>query len=138
MKLAKILLLLTIVPVVCFCQKGNIQVIDFVKVKENRFNEANYFYENNWKVYRDLAIKKGFVKSYKLLSVQSDSATDFNFILITEYADSNQLKLSEPRFQEIIKKLRPSGPVLLNELKPSDFRITVFSKKTETVFSSKK
>lgn len=110
--------------------------IDFVKIKNNRRQEALFFYENNWKLYRDIAIKKGFIQSYRLLSTTADSIADFNLILITEYADSLQYKLSEERFQQIIKTTRPEGPKLLNELKPADFRQNVFFKQTETLFNS--
>lgn len=113
-----------------------VTTIDFVKIKNNRRQEALFFYENNWKLYRDIAINRGFIKSYRLLSTTADSTADFNLILITEYADSVQYKLSEERFQQIIRTTRPEGPKLLNELKPADFRQNVFFKQTETLFSS--
>lgn len=120
-----------------FAQSGStVTTIDFVKIKNNRRQEALFFYENNWKLYRDIAIKKGFIQSYRLLSTTADSIADFNLILITEYADSLQYKLSEERFQQIIKTTRPEGPKLLNELKPADFRQNVFFKQTETLFNS--
>ena len=115
---------------------AHISVIDFVKIKNDLRNEAIYFYENNWKVYRDTALKNNFIKSYQLLTTKADSATNFDIILITEYADSMQFKLSEERFQKMIKAMRPEGPKLLNEIKPNDFRQTIFSKKAETLFSS--
>jgi hypothetical protein len=89
-------------------------------------------------VLRDIALKNGYIKSYKLLTTSADSTADFDLLLITEYADSIQFKLSEERFQQIIKATRPDGPKLLNELKPTDFRQNLFFKKTETLFSSHK
>ena len=112
--------------------------IDFVKIKNNKRQEAIYFYENNWKVYRDIALGTGFIKSYKLLLAPADTITNFDLILITEYTDSLQLKLSEERFQKIIKETRPNGPQLLNEIKPSDFRQNIFSKQAETLLTSDK
>ena len=117
----------------------SISVFDFIKIKNNKRQEAIYYYENNWKVYRDIAWQKGFIKSYTLLSVLPDTtAENFNLILVTEYADSLQLKLSEERFNAIIKSTRPNGPELLNELKPGDFRENVFFKRTETLFTADK
>jgi hypothetical protein len=115
-----------------------ITMIDFVKIKNNKRQEALFYYENNWKVFRDVALEKGYIKSYKLLTTSADTTANFDLILITEYADSSQFKLSEERFQQIIKETRPDGSKLLNELKPNDFRQNVFFKKTETLFSASK
>jgi hypothetical protein len=111
-----------------------ISVVDFVKIKNGKEKEAIYFYENNWKVYRDMALKKGYIKSYKLLKTSADTLSNFDIILITEYADTLQLKLSEDRFRQIIKQVNPGGPKLLNEVKPVDFRQNLFSKQTTALF----
>jgi len=115
---------------------GSITVTSFVKIKNNRQREALYYFENNWKVLRDIAVSKGFIKSYKLLLNQEDPATNFNLILMTEYADSSQYNLSEERFQKIIKETRPDGPLFLNELNRNDFIESDFTKKSTTLFSS--
>lgn len=112
--------------------------IDFVKIKNNKRPEALYYYENNWKVYRDIALKNDYIKSYKILSTSADSTANFDLILITEYSDSSQFKLNEERFQQIIKSIRPDGPLLLNELKPNEFRQIVFFKTTETLYDADK
>jgi hypothetical protein len=115
-----------------------ITTIDFVKIKNNKRQEALFFYENNWKVYRDIALKNDYIKSYKFLTTSADTTANFDLILITEYADSLQFKFNEERFQQIIKATRPDGPKLLNQLKPNDFRQNLFFKETETLFSSDK
>jgi hypothetical protein len=115
-----------------------ITTIDFVKIRNNKRQEALYFYENNWKVYRDMALKMDYITSYKLLTTSADTTANFDLILITEYADSLEFKLSEERFQQIIKATRADGPKLLNELKPNDFRQNLFFKKTETLFNADK
>ncbi len=113
-----------------------ISIYDFVKIKNNHTKEALYFYEQNWKHYRDIALKKKYIVSYRLVSALPDSASDFNLILITEYADSLAYAKSEENFAQIIKETRPNGPLLLNELKPADFRINLFYRKMETIFKS--
>ena len=110
--------------------------MDFVKIKNDHRREALYFYEHNWKTYRDIALQKGYIKSYQFLTTTPDSVAGFDILLITEYADSLQLKNSEQRFQEIIKIISPEGPHLLNDLKPTDFRQILFSKKLQTFFSA--
>jgi len=108
--------------------------IDFVRIKDNRKAEALYFYENNWKVYREMALKKGHIRSYHLLTAKADSLANFDIMLVAEYAHSVQYKSSEAHFQQIIKELRPAGPKLLNELKPADFRINLYSKAAVNLF----
>lgn len=113
-------------------------VMDFVKVKNNRYAETMFFYENNWKLYRDIALQKGFITSYRLEKTTADSAAAFDLILITEYRDSSMYHKSEENFRDILATARPNGPLLLNDLKPADFRQNVFVKVTETVYRSSK
>lgn len=110
-----------------------IYTVDLVKVKDEKVNEACYFYENNWKIYRDTAIKRGFIKSYTILKTKADSAGELNLLLVTEFADSLQYQLSEKRFQELIQSIRPNGPMLLNHLRPDDFRKILFMKQFSTL-----
>jgi hypothetical protein len=118
--------------------EGTITLIDFVKIKNDKRKETLFYYENNWKVYRDVALEKGFIKSYKLLTTSADTIANFDLILITEYADSSQFKLSEERFQQIIRTTRPDGVKLLNEVAPKDFRQNLFFKMANTLFSADK
>lgn len=118
-------------------QKNNsIIAIDFVKIINGKEKQALYFYENNWKMYREIALQKGFIKSYKILFTNADSTADFQLMLFTEYKDSTQFKESENRFQAIIKESRPNGPALLDDNKPSDFRKNIFFKQASCLFSS--
>jgi hypothetical protein len=132
-----VVLVMLIVATVGWAQaQSTVSVIDFVRIKNGKQREALFFYENNWKVYREIAIEKGYIKAYQLLTTQPDTTRNFDLMLITEYADSLQLALSEDRFQKIIKTTSPNGPKLLNDLKPGDFRINVFLKRGRKVFSS--
>ncbi|MBC8112191.1 MAG: hypothetical protein H7Y04_14130 [Verrucomicrobia bacterium] len=115
-----------------------IVIVDFVKVKNEKKKEAIFYYENNWKLYRDAMLKEGFIKSYRLLEVKADSTGNFDLILMTEYKDSIDFKKSEERFEAVMKTNRPNGVLLLNEKKPAEFRQNVFVKFGETVFSSDK
>jgi hypothetical protein len=106
-------------------QAQTITVMDFVKVKEGHKAEALFFYEQNWKLYRDSALKKGYIHSYRLEQVISDTAA-FDLVLITEFRDSQQYINSEANFREIIATVRPAGPLLLNKLQPAEFRKNQF------------
>jgi hypothetical protein len=130
-------LALWVAPTFLFGQsKPTISAIDFVQILNGRQKEAVFYYENNWKAYRDVALQKGYIKSYKLLITNPDSVANFDLILITEYRDSTQAALSENRFQQIIKDTRPTGSKLLNEWQPKDFRKNVFFKQGKTIFDT--
>lgn len=113
----------------------SISVLDFVAIKDNKWAEALYFYEHNWKVYRDIALKRGFIESYQILMTTRDSVDHFDLVLVTQYQDSTQFTASEENFQKIIRETRPNGPRLLNSVRPGDFRTNLFFKKLQVVFA---
>lgn len=113
-----------------------ITLMDFVKIKNGKRAETVFFYENNWKVYRDAAVKKGVIKSYQLLQSDPDSLNNFDLVLITVYKNAEQYSKSEENFRSIINQFRPNGPLLLNELKPADFRENLFVKVSSTLFKN--
>ena len=97
--------------------------MDLVKILDNNTKEALFYYENNWKQLRIKAIKKGYIKSFKLSQV-IDTNSEFNIILETTYANKEQFEQREAHFQELIKE---NGPVkLLNNKQPKDFRKTIY------------
>ncbi|MBA4851145.1 hypothetical protein [Emticicia sp. BO119] len=107
------------------CQQAHAQkdayvIMDIVRVKKRLWNEAIYFFENNWKVFREEAKKQGIISSYKMLVNKADSVSN-HIVLITEYSDSLSYRKSEENFRPILKKFRPAGPVYLNEKKRNDF-----------------
>lgn len=117
------------------CQAQTVTVMDFVKVKDGHITEALFFYEHNWKLYRDTAVKRGYIQSYRMEQVLIDTAA-FEIVLITEYKDSLQYSNSESNFREIITALRPGGPLLLNTLQPAEFRKNLYVKITRNIFRS--
>lgn len=101
-------------------QKDTYVIMDIVKVKNGLWNEALYFFENNWKVFREEAIKQDIISSYQMLVNQADSVNN-NIVLITEYPDSLSYRKSEENFRPILKKFRPNGPAYLNDKRRNDF-----------------
>lgn len=112
--------------------------IDFVKIVSDRRQEALYFYENNWKVYREEALRRGIIDSYELVEASSEKNTDFDLMLVTRYKGKEQHAASEKNFEPILKELRPSGPKLLNALRPEEFRKNVFLYSGQSLMASKK
>lgn len=115
-----IFLLLYIYP--SFAQENKKSVLEIVSSINGNSNEALYFYENNWKKFREVAVKKGDILSYQLGSSAPDSSGNIQIFLITNYGSADQYENSEKNFRQIIDEQGANGPKLLNELKPSDFR----------------
>mgnify|MGYP001827120757 FL=1 len=103
-----------------------ISTIEFVEVLNNNKQEALYYFQNNWKVLRDKALKKNYIHSYQLLETPASDEAPFQIILITTYQNNTQYNLREDHFQELIKE--SGGLKLLNDKKPGEFRKSLFSK----------
>jgi hypothetical protein len=134
-------LLLTVLllsSLACFSQEKPILWIDVVKIKNNHTEEALFFYEKNWQVYRDSALKAGFITSYQLLQTVGDTAADADLLLITEYPNREAYEKREIYFQPLIKALRPNGPLLLNGLKRDEIVSIVRSYMTEVRVNARK
>lgn len=113
---------------------GIISVIEFVKVKDGKRDEARYFYENNWRAYRDVAAKRSVIDSFEYIEVATPLNTAFDIILITRYKGEKQFSDSERAFEPIMKELRPNGPLLKGTFKPDKFREIVYSYTARSIF----
>ena len=122
-----ILLVFLTVSAISYGQHDNkISTIDFVQILNNNDDEANYYFQNNWKVLRDMALKKKYIHSFQILEAPISDGEPFQLMLITTYLDEDQYNLREDHFTELIKE---KGPLkLMNDKKPAEFRKTLFSK----------
>ncbi|CAN5478350.1 hypothetical protein BH10ACI3_BH10ACI3_20350 [soil metagenome] len=117
---------------------GLFETIDLIKVKDGKRDEARYYYENNWRFFRDAAVKRGLIDSFEYIDAVSEKDTAFDIILITRYHGEEQYKNRETIFEPIIKELTPNGPFLRGTSKPDEFRIVVSSYTGKQVFSLSK
>ena len=107
-----------------------ISTVSFVQVVDDNKEETIFYFQNNWKVLRDMAIEKGYIHSYQVMETpyteKGSNEVPFDIILITTYSNQAQYDLREDHFGELIKikgELR-----LMNEKQPDEFRNTLFSK----------
>lgn len=125
-KAALILILLS----VCYGSYGQanekISTIDFVQIVNNNMDETIYYYQNNWKVLREMAIKKGYIHSFQLLETPHSEDAPFQIMLITTYLNKEQYDLREDHFTELIEEKGDLN--LMNEKKPGEFRKILFNK----------
>ena len=103
---------------------AEVVTVDFVRVLNGNTEEAVYFYENNWKKYRIAAVEEGVISSYKLLVKTSESG-ETDILLVTTYASTDQYESREENFAAIMRDARETGPTLLNDKLPNDFRDVV-------------
>lgn len=103
-----------------------ISTIEFVEIVNNNKEEALYYFQNNWKVLRDKAIKKNYIHSYQLLETPASDNAPFQIVLVTTYLNKTQYDQREDHFQELIKD--SGGLKLLNDKQPTEFRKSLFSK----------
>lgn len=103
-----------------------ISTIDFVEILDNNKKEADYYFQNNWKVLREMAVEKGYIHSFQVLETPFAEEAPFHLMLVTTYSDIAQYDLREDHFRKLIKE---KGELkLLNEKKPNEFRKTIFNK----------
>lgn len=120
-----------------FAQKASsVIIMDFVKIKNDHIEEALYYYNNNWKILREKALERGFIKSYQMLQTKGDEKADFDLILVTEYANASQYESSEKNFEVLIQE--KGALKLMNDLKPGEFRENLFLKKAKRIAKSRK
>jgi len=107
-------------------QDDRITTIDFVQILDDNKDEAVYYYQNNWKILRDMAIEKGYIHSFQILETFFSEGEPFQLMLITTYTNKKQYDLREDHFRELIKEKGELN--LMNEKKPDEFRKTLFRK----------
>ncbi|QNL21789.1 hypothetical protein HZR84_07515 [Hyphobacterium sp. CCMP332] len=62
-------------------QNGKIYSVKIVCSIAGQTEEPIYFYENNWKVFREKAIELNYISVYKLLISEKDSSNNIEILL---------------------------------------------------------
>ena len=107
----------------CFSQ--SIVTFDIVTIDNRYEKEAMYFYNENWKKFREEAIKQGFISGFEMLKTETDEKNTFQLFLITRYPDSETFKKMEENFGIVMKKISPNGPKMLNEIPRNRFVVNI-------------
>jgi len=103
-----------------------ITTIDFVQILNEHKKEAIYYYENNWKVLREMATINGHIHSYQLLETPYTEEAPFDLMLMTTYQNKTQYDLREKHFAELIAEKGELN--LMNVREPREFRKILFNK----------
>ena len=122
----KLLIISWLFCVLSFSQTNEkLTTIETVEILNNNKAEAIYYFQNNWKVLRVMAVEKGYIDSFQLLQTPYSEETPFHIVLVTTYTSKAQYDKREEHFSELIKA--KGGLKLLNDKQPSEFRTSVFS-----------
>jgi hypothetical protein len=103
---------------------AQVTTVDVVKVKTEYEKEALFFYENNWKVFRERALELKFISGFELVKSAVDSSRTFDILLITRYADVASHSDAEKNFQSIIKEIGSGGARMLNSVTRKEFIVS--------------
>ncbi len=107
-------------------QDDRLSTIDFVEILNDNKAEALFYYQNNWKMLREEAMKKGYIHSFQLMEMEATPEASYHLILITTYSNKLQYDEREAHFDEIITA--GNGLKLLNDKAPGDFRKVLYGK----------
>nr|WP_298995301.1 hypothetical protein [uncultured Allomuricauda sp.] len=108
--------------------------MDFVQILNENREETLYYFQNNWKVLREMAVKRGYIHSFDVLETPFSEDAPFELILITTYKNEEQYGAREEHFRELIDE---KGELdLMNDKKPGEFRKTLFNKENVTHWDS--
>jgi hypothetical protein len=77
----------------------------FIRMKPGM--EAAYlnYVATTWKANQEAAKKEGLIVSYKVLTTEGHSPSDYNIILMTEYKDLATMEANEPKADALAQKL---------------------------------
>lgn len=129
-----LLVLLLASPLISRSQSVKFRIIDAVEVKNQFEKEALYFYDQNWKLFREEALKQGVISGY---SIERGTKSDSSFVIVlnTEFENRGQLENVEKNFEPILKALRPDGPLVLGDGNYRNYVISRNSYWTEVISS---
>ena len=107
-------------------ENDKISTLDFVQILDGNREEVVFYYENNWKVLRKMAIEQDYIHSYDVLETPFSEEAPFELILITTYKNRVQYELREQHFRELISER--GALKLMNNKNPNEFRRVLYSK----------
>lgn len=90
--------------------------VNTAKVKPGMIEKARRYYDAAWLPARREALRRGYIKSFRLLAVSEESKTGAEFVLITEYPSPEQFADREKHFQLLFAELKTPRPILVDGL----------------------
>ncbi len=84
---------------------GTVWDVSFIRVKPGMDEAYMGYLAGSWKAEQEALRNEGVNLSYKVLTTESDSATDYNVILMTEFKDLATMEANESKADTITQKV---------------------------------
>jgi hypothetical protein len=106
-----IALVLVIAAISVFAQinrpyhNGSVWGIGFIRIKPGMDTAYMNYVAGEWKAEQEAQKKDGNILSYKVLSVEGHTTTEFNLMLMTEYKSLAAMEASEEKAEAVAQKV---------------------------------
>ena len=84
---------------------GTVWNLSFIRMKPGMDEAYLNYVATTWKANEEAAKKEGLIVSYKVLTTEGHSPTDFNIILMTEYKDLATMEANVPKADALAQKM---------------------------------
>jgi hypothetical protein len=88
--------------------------VNVAKVKPGMLETARRYYEAGWLPARREALRRGIIKSFRLLAAPAETEDQPEFVLITEFADAASYREREANFDQIFADLGIPSPIMID------------------------
>jgi hypothetical protein len=109
--IGSIALVLVIAAVSVFAQMnrpyhdGTVWNINFIRIKPGMDTAYLNYLASSWKAEQEAQKKDGNILSYKVISVEGHSPTDFNLMLMTEYKSLAAMEANQDKAEAVAQKV---------------------------------
>jgi len=109
--IGSLVLLVLIVGVSVFAQvnrpyhDGSVWNISFIRTKPGMDTAYLNYLAGSWKANQEAAKKEGLILSYKVISTEGHSPTDWNLMLMTEYKDLATMEANQDKGDALAQKM---------------------------------
>jgi len=126
----RILLLLFVLSSSSICigqENEKVSIMFFVQILNDNYEEAIYYYQNNWKVRGEISLERGLIESFQILEIPYSDEEPFHIVHIITFKNKEIYDNREEPFYALVKELGDLR--LLNDKKPDEFRKVLFTKR---------
>jgi hypothetical protein len=86
-------------------RNGSVWDVEFIRMKPGMESAYLTYLSGDWKREQEALKSAGLVLSYKVLSTEGHSASDWNLLLMTEFKDLASMEANEQKAEAIALKL---------------------------------
>lgn len=86
-------------------RNGSVWTLAFIQMKPGMDTAYLNYLATDWKKSQEAAKKEGLILSYKVLTTEGHSATDYNLILMTEFKDLATMEANEAKADALAQRV---------------------------------